>query len=61
MNYGHGQLKTLIWNNVTIELAKFDICLCVNKENPHRYDYGIRLEDQIRIGNRWHKNSEVEL
>ena len=46
--------------NVTIELAKSDICLCVNKENPHRYDYGVRPEDQINIENKWHKNSEVE-
>ena len=34
---------------VTIALAKSDICLCVNKENPHRYDYGVRPEDQIKI------------
>ncbi|MBR1735189.1 MAG: hypothetical protein IJ730_07115 [Alphaproteobacteria bacterium] len=46
--------------NVTIELAKSDICLCVNKENPHRYDYGVRPEDQIKIENNWHKSSEVE-
>lgn len=35
--------------DVTIALAKSDICLCVNRENPHRYDYGVRPEDQIKI------------
>ena len=38
---------------VTIELAKSDILLCVNKENPQRYDYGVRPEDQIPI-EPWH-------
>jgi hypothetical protein len=32
---------------VTKELAMSDILLCVNKENPQRYDYGVRPEDQV--------------
>ncbi len=35
--------------DITIALSKSDICLCVNRENPHRYDYGVRSEDQIKI------------
>ena len=38
---------------VTIDLAPSDICLCVNRENPQRYDYGVRPEDQIPI-EPWH-------
>lgn len=32
---------------ITIALAPSDILLCINKEDPHRYDYGVRPEDQI--------------
>jgi hypothetical protein len=34
---------------ITVDLAPTDILLCVNKDNPQRYDYGIRPEDQITI------------
>jgi hypothetical protein len=33
--------------SITKELAPTDILLCVNKDNPQRYDYGVRPEDQI--------------
>jgi hypothetical protein len=32
---------------VTVDLAPTGILLCVNKDNPQRYDYGVRPEDQI--------------
>jgi hypothetical protein len=34
---------------VTVDLAPSDILLCVNKDNPQRYDYGVRPEDQITV------------
>jgi hypothetical protein len=32
---------------ITVDLAPTGILLCVNKENPQRYDYGVRPEDQV--------------
>jgi hypothetical protein len=34
---------------VTVDLAPTGILLCVNKDNPQRYDYGVRPEDQISL------------
>jgi hypothetical protein len=31
---------------ITVDLAPTDILLCVNRENPQRYDYGARPEDK---------------
>jgi hypothetical protein len=33
--------------SVTMDLALTGILLCVNKDNPQRYDYGVRPEDQV--------------
>ncbi|MDR2723704.1 MAG: hypothetical protein LBB25_00660 [Holosporaceae bacterium] len=35
--------------SITKELALSDILLCVSKDNPQRYDYGVRPEDQITL------------
>jgi hypothetical protein len=35
--------------SVTKLLAPTGILLCVNKSNPHRYDYGVRPEDNLSL------------